>query len=119
MYLYVETWNAKPDWFALNEAERVAFIGKVQTLLQALSGDDLILDGCIVTDDETSQHGGYQYVAIWRASDKDQVRRIEEGTAGIGWHDYFDQTNLGGTEVGPQTVIEHMLQINEKRPSRI
>ena len=111
MYLYVETWNAKPEWFALNEAERMAFVGKVQTLLQGLSSDDLTLVGCIVSDDKIHQYGGYQYVAIWRASDRDQIRRIEEGTAGIGWHDYFAQTNHGSDEVGPQQVLEHMLQI--------
>lgn len=108
MYLYAETWNAKPAWFALPEADRATFIAEVQTLLQGLSSDDLTLVGCIITEDETHQHGGYQYVAVWRASDKSQVRRIEEGTARIGWHDYFDQTNHGSAEVGPQAVLEHM-----------
>jgi hypothetical protein len=37
------------------------------------------------------------------------VKKIEEGTARIGWHVYFDQVNLGSDHVGPEAVIMHML----------
>ena len=111
MYLYVETWNAKPAWLALPSADRAAFIDSVQRLLGDLVSDDLQLVGCVITDDDTHQHGGYQYVAVWRASDRDRVRRIEEGTERIGWHDYFDQVNHGSGEVGPEAVIGHMLSL--------
>jgi hypothetical protein len=111
MYLYVETWNAKPEWLALSAADRGAFIDSVQALLEDLVSDDLQLVGCVITDDDTHQHGGYKYVAIWRASDRDQVRRIEEGTKRIGWHTYFDQVNHGSREVSPEAVIGHMLSL--------
>lgn len=109
MYLYVETWNAKPAWQALERAERERFAGEVKALLGTLVSDDLKLLGCVITDDDTHQHGGYQYVAVWQASDRDQVKKIEEGTARIGWHVYFDQVNLGSDHVGPEAVIMHML----------
>jgi len=111
MYLYVETWNAKPEWRALPRAERIAFIESVQSLLGNLVSDDLQLLGCVITDEDTPLHGGYQYVAVWNASDRGQVRKIEEGTKSIGWHDYFDQVNHGSGATGPQAVLEHMLAV--------
>lgn len=110
MYLYVETWNAKPAWLALDRAARDRFAGEVQQLLGTLVSEDLKLLGCAITDDDTHQHGGYRYVAVWQASDRDQIKKIEDGTARIGWHDYFDQVNHGSRHVGPQEVIQHMLE---------
>ena len=110
MYLYVETWNAKPAWLELSKDDRLAFIGSVQNLLGNLVSEDLQLLGCVITEDDTVQHGGYQYVAIWNASDRNQVRKIEEGTRDIGWHDYFDQVNHGSDASGPEAVLQHMLE---------
>lgn len=111
MYLYIESWKAKPEWLALPHVDRIAFVEKVQSLLGSLVSDDLQLLGCVITDEDTPRHGGYQYVAVWNASDRDQVRRIEEGTKGIGWHDYFDQVNHGSAATGPEAVIGHMLEV--------
>jgi len=111
MYLYVETWNPKPAWLALSSDDRGTFIERVQGLLGSLISDDLQLLGCVISDDDTHQHGGYQYVAIWRASDRDQVCRIEDGTKKIGWHDYFEQVNHGSVETGPEAVLGHMLNL--------
>jgi hypothetical protein len=110
MYLYVETWNARPEWLALSEQDRSEFIGKVQNLLGELASDELQLLGCVITDEDTHSHGGYQYVAVWSASHRDQVRKIEQGTAGIGWHRYFDQVNHGSASTGPEAVLQHMLK---------
>ncbi len=109
MYLYIETWNAKPEWLALSRDDRVAFIEDVKSLLGSLVSDDLQLLGCVITDDDTPLHGGYQYVAVWNASDRAHVRKIEEGTHRIGWHDYFDQVNHGSGATGPEAVLVHML----------
>lgn len=111
MYLYVETWNAKPAWLALSNAERMAFVESVQGLLGQLVSDDLQLLGCVITDEDTPLHGGYQYVAVWSASDRSHVRKIEDGTERIGWHDYFEQVNHGSGTASPQAVLEHMLEI--------
>ena len=110
MYLYIETWNSRPEWLALSPAKRTEFIASVQDLLGSLVSDDLQLIGCAITEDDTPLHGGYQYVAVWRATDRDKVRAIEEGTERIGWHDYFDQANHGSPAVGPESVLGHMFE---------
>ncbi|MEH6611748.1 MAG: DUF6616 family protein [Halioglobus sp.] len=111
MYLYVETWSPKPEWLALSAEERVEFIERIQILLGDLASDNLQLLGCAISDDDMHLHGGYQYVAVWRASDRQQVARIEEGTERNGWHNYFEQVNHGSSEVGPEAVLGHMLNI--------
>jgi len=110
MYLYVETWNAKPAWLALGDDARRAFVDKVNDLLGSLLSDDLRLLGCAITNEDTPRHGGYRYVAVWQATSRDYVKRIEEGTERIGWHEYFDQVNLGSELVGPEVLIGHMLE---------
>ncbi|MDX1554709.1 MAG: DUF6616 family protein [Xanthomonadales bacterium] len=110
MYLYVETWNARPEWLALSRDDRLAFIEEVKGLLGSLVSDDLQLLGCVITDEDTPLHGGHQYVAVWQASDRDEVRKIEDGTERIGWHRYFQQVNHGSANVGPEQVLGHMLE---------
>lgn len=109
MYLYVETWNAKPEWLALAPQQRQEFAAQVGELLGELISEDLKLLGCAISDPDVDRHGGYSYVAVWQASDRAQTTRIEEGTARIGWHDYFEQVNHGSTLVGPEAVVGHMV----------
>ena len=109
MYWYMETWKAKPAWQQLDLADRQEFVGKVQALLGTLFSEDLQLRGCVGTDDDTQLHGGYQYAAVWQASDRSFIRKIEEGTDKIGWHTFFEQVNHGSELMSAQAVIQHMV----------
>jgi hypothetical protein len=111
MYWYVEAWRATPAWLALDAAGRQEFAGKVKTLLGTLMSEDLTLLGCVITDDDTELHGGYQYAAVWQAKDRSEIAKIEEGTARIGWHTYFEQINHGSELANAETVIGHMVQL--------
>lgn len=110
MYWYMETWRAKPAWLQLDRAGREAFAGKVQALLQALFSDDLKLLGCVLTDEDTELHGGYRYAAVWQATDRSHIKKIEDGTEKIGWHTYFEQVNHGSELKSAQEIIMHMIQ---------
>ena len=109
MYWYMETWKAKPAWLALDAAGRQEFAASVKELVGSLASDDLQLLGCVITDDDTELHGGYQYGAVWQATDRSHITKIEEGTERIGWHKYFEQVNHGSKLADAETVIGHMV----------
>jgi hypothetical protein len=111
MYLYVETWKAKPAWHQLSADERVAFASKVGALLESLISPDLAIHGCIINEGEVARKADHLYVAIWEATDPLQIKRIEDGTESIGWHDYFEQVNFGSEAVSPQAVVAHMIAL--------
>jgi hypothetical protein len=111
MYLYVELWNAKHEWLGLDAAGRSAFIDKVNALLSSLEGPDLKLLACTLNDGDTTPRVDYRYCAVWTMTDKSQVAKIANGTAGIGWYSYFDQVNIGGEQVGPDVLIGEMLSL--------
>ena len=108
MYWYMETWKIKPAWEALSPEERQEFMAKLKPLVDSLMTDECELVGCIVTDDDTHLHGGFQYGAVWRATDRSHITKIEEGTAAIGWNDYFEQVNHGSRLMSAEEVMQHM-----------
>ena len=109
MYLYVEMWNAKSEWLALDAAGRQAFMTKVDDLLNSLIGPDLKILGCALNDADMSPRADYRYVAVWQMSDKSQVSKVADGTARIGWYQYFDQVNMGGDLVGADDLVKEMM----------
>ncbi|MEZ6041707.1 MAG: DUF6616 family protein [Planctomycetaceae bacterium] len=111
MYWYMETWRAKQAWLDLDEEGRLAFATSVKALLDTLFSDDLKLLGCVITDEDTQLHGGYQYAAVWQATDRSHIAKIEDGTEKIGWHKYFEQVNHGSELKSAEAVIGHMLQL--------
>lgn len=111
MYWYVEAWRAKPAWMALDPYEREKFAERVKALLETLCSNDLKLLGCVITDADTQLHGGYQYAAVWQGTNRSEIAKIEEGTAQIGWHTYFEQVNHGSELFTAEDVIGHMLRL--------
>lgn len=111
MYWYVEAWRAKTAWLEMTASERQEFANKVKTLVDSLASNDLKLLGCVITDADTELHGGYQYAAVWQGTDRSEIAKIENGTAQIGWHTYFEQINHGSELATAEEVIGHMLQL--------
>lgn len=111
MYVYVELWNARPEWISLSEGDRKAFMGKVNGLLEELTRSRLSLMACVLNDGDTTPRVNYRYLAVWQMTDKSDVARLANGTAGIGWYKYFDQVNGGGEMVEPTVLIEEILNL--------
>lgn len=111
MYVLVELWNAKESWLALPASERGKFMDKVNAFLATLEGKGLDLDVCCLNEGSTAPRCNYRYVAIWKAKDKATAKQVIDGTANLGWYEYFDQVNLGGDGVGPDGLIGEMLAL--------
>lgn len=111
MYILVELWNAKESWLSLPPSDRGEFMGKVNDFLATLEGEGLELDiGCL-NEGSTVPRCNYRYVAIWKAKDKETAKKVIDGTAKLGWYQYFDQVNLGGDGVGADALIGEILDL--------
>ena len=111
MYLYVELWNARPSWLALNAEGRGAFMKKVDDLLKELMSDDVKLIGCALNDGSTAPRLDYRYIAAWQMKDVTGTHKVADGTARIGWYEYFDQVNIGGDWTDANALVNEMMSL--------
>jgi hypothetical protein len=111
MYLYIELWNAKASWLALGPDPRAAFMKKVDALLNELMSDDVKLIGCTMNDGSTTPRLDYRYVAVWQMKDVTGTHKVADGTARIGWYEYFDQVNIGGDWVNADALVNEMMTL--------
>jgi hypothetical protein len=112
MYLYVEMWNAKPAWMALDEGERRAFMQKIGEFLDKTEKPGVCyVDACCVNEGDTAMRVPYSYVVVWKMTDKAHVKAISDGTARMGWYDYFEQVNAGGMSKGADALIGDLIAI--------
>ncbi|MCA9036649.1 MAG: hypothetical protein KDA91_16050 [Planctomycetaceae bacterium] len=111
MYLYVEMWNAKPSWLGLPQGQREAFMKKVDAFLATIKPEDAEVYGCCVNDGDTMPRAGYAYLVVWKVRDKSCVKAIADGTAAVGFYDYFDQVNIGGNQLTADELVGALMSL--------
>jgi hypothetical protein len=109
-YVYVELWNAKPAWLALDRADRAAFMEKIGAFLETIEKPGVCeVDSCCVNEGDTARRIPYSFVVIWKMTDKSHVKAIANGTARTGWYEYFDQVNAGGQALTADALIVDLI----------
>ncbi len=63
MYLYVELWNARPEWLALSESERQNYIAQVGPGIRKLNEAGIKLVGFASNDPDTPYRSDHRYLA--------------------------------------------------------
>ena len=111
MYLYIELWNAKASWLGLDSDGRAALMAKVDEFLKEIMSDDVKLIGTTMNDGSTVPRLDYRYIAVWQMKDVSGAHKVAEGTARIGWYEYFDQVNVGGEWVEADAMIAEMMAL--------
>ena len=111
MYLYVEMWNAKPAWLGLPQKDREDFMAKVDDFLGTIIGPDREVYGTCVNDGDTMPRADYAYLVVWRLKDKKAVKAIADGTASVGFYDYFDQVNIGGDLISSDALVDALMSL--------
>ena len=112
MYLYVEMWNARPSWMALPEEDRAAFMQKIGAFLDTIEKPGVCeVDTCCVNAGDTAMRVPYSYVVVWKMADASHVKAISDGTARMGFYDYFDQVNAGGVAKDAEALIGDLMAI--------
>ena len=64
-----------------------------------------------MNDGDTAPRAGYTYLVVWKLKDKSSVKAIADGTAAVGFYDYFSQVNIGGQQVGPDELVAALLSL--------
>jgi len=111
-YLYVEVWNAKPEWLGLAQDERQQFMSRVDDWLNTViqPGSREVYGTC-VNDGDTTPRAPYTYVVVWKLKDRSHVKAIADGTASVGWYQYFDQANLGGDKLTADELVDRIMAL--------
>lgn len=112
MHLYVELWNARPEWLALSIDERENYISKVGPGIKKLNEAGVELVGFALNDPDTPHRSDHRYLAVWKMPDgESQVNLLEETLEEAGWHEYFEQVNARGALVDPSVALRDMVQL--------
>jgi hypothetical protein len=110
MRVFVELWNARPEWLELSREERAAYMQKVREGLAAMREGGIEVLGWGSVDPETGHKAGYGFYAVYRVQDRDQVKAFEEAVEGAGWYGYFEQINASGELEDPHAVIDRLIE---------
>ena len=111
MYLYIELWKAKQEWLDLSQKERGDYMSQLGPTIEGLAKAGVEIVGWGVNDAETPYRGDYRYLAVWKMPNKDLVQQFEETVEQAGWHKYFEQINVRGELLTPETVIGDLINL--------
>lgn len=111
MHVFVELWNARPEWLALSRQERGDYMQQVGNGMQELARAGIEVICWAANDPETPHRCGYQFVAVWKMPDDKAVRLFEETVEQAGWYDYFEQVNARGRLSSPEEIIGRILEL--------
>ncbi|HEY3354426.1 MAG TPA: DUF6616 family protein [Polyangia bacterium] len=105
MHLYVELWNARPEWLALPADKRGELMTKLGAAVPALVQTGIQLVGFARCDADVPHRAAYRYLAVWSMPDASLARTLEEAVEQFGWHRYFEQVNARGDVLPPAAVL--------------
>ena len=99
--LFVAMFNYKERWkkTALEERQRLAN-GLMESLGAALDGDVEVM-GFAHNDRQAERSARYDLFCVYRTNHLHAREALTERFETLGWHDYFDQVELGGAALSP------------------
>ncbi len=109
-YILTEIWNAKPSWFALNPEERSTFFNeKISPLLMGTLEKGAEIIACAINDNTGEERMNYQFMAIWKFTNKNNSDQLEKAAKEAGFLKYFDQVYFSGNIIPPPALNEAMI----------
>ncbi|HLO92102.1 MAG TPA: DUF6616 family protein [Lentimicrobium sp.] len=113
MYLFIECWKAKQEWFDLSTENRAAYMSELGKGITGLleAGVEIVSWG--INSDDISNRSKYDYFGVWKFPDRNFAKQFELIIEQSGWYNYFDQVNLGGEICMPDIPIGHMIGLKE------
>lgn len=109
MYLFVECWKARKEWFELTSDEQAAYMAELGKGIGELMKVGVEIVSWTFNDPSTSKRAPYDYVAVWKFPTKEFAAQFEQIVEGSGWYNYFDQINLKGEVSTPEACIGQMI----------
>ena len=112
MYVLIELWKARPPWHELGSARREEYLATVIPAIDQLLSDGVELVAMEVAGNGHGNGNGistghsrqdYDYWAVWRLPQENQLQDFTLALEKVGWLDYFERVAL---DVEGRTVEE-------------
>lgn len=110
MYVVVESWRAKPEFLALEPAQREALFDEVKKAMGEMAAGGIETLGWGNVDGTDEPHGsGHDWFAVWTMPNAAAGQAFLAGVKASGWYDWFEQTNVVGELRPAQDIMaEHV-----------
>ena len=109
MYIYVELWKFRQSWLDLSKEQREAWMNELIAGIGGLLEAGVESLAFAFNDSDTPHSSGYDYVAVWRMPNKELVEQFEKAVEDSGLHNYYEQVNTRGKEIGLDVLTnEHI-----------
>jgi len=110
MNIYIELWKAKETWLSLSIAERQSYMANMQPSIKIFLDKGSKIKGWGRNNKATDQISDYSWYAIWEFPNEDLITEFEALLQGAKWYDYFDQVNICGENLGPEAIMNQMVE---------
>lgn len=111
MKTFIELWKAKDSWLSLPQHERENYLSKMQPTIPFFIEKGAIIISWGQNTDAQDQKSDYDWFSIWQFPDEDVMMEFEALLQEAGWYNYFNQINLAGDHVGPENIINKLINI--------
>lgn len=108
--VFIELWNARPEWLELSREERAAYMKEVREGLADMREGGIEVLGWGSVDPRAGHESGYGFYALYRMRNREQVNAFEEAVEKAGWYRYFEQINISGELEDAHVVIDRLIE---------
>jgi hypothetical protein len=115
MYIFVECWKARQQWYDLELEQRVAYMTELGKGIQSLIEAGVEIVSWSINDSDISMKSKFDYFAIWKFPNKEFAKQFEQIVEQSGWYSYFEQVNLGGLEGTPDSIVGNLINLKQSR----
>lgn len=103
--IFIELYKYKPEWIALDAAEREDFSEAVKGAIVDLVGNGVDVIGWGFNDLESDHRAPYDFFCVYKVPDFAFQRAFDAAVTGSGWYDFFEQVTVSGALVEPAEIL--------------
>jgi hypothetical protein len=111
MNIYIELWKSKDAWLSLPLDERQSYMAQMQPSIRVFLEKGAKIHSWGTNNKANDLKADYTWFAIWEFPNDELITEFEALLQGAKWYDYFEQINISGDNVGPESTIGSMLNI--------
>lgn len=105
MPLHVEVWDARSSWLALSIPDRIAYLDRMASGMQALTDAGASLVGMVLRESNPPDSSSARYVAVWSMPDEQAVQLLDRILTAVGWRTYFRRSDERRAPVASKSLF--------------
>lgn len=106
MPLHVEVWDARSSWLTLSISDRIAYLDRMASGMQALTDAGTSLVGMVLQESNAPCSSSARYVAVWSMPDQQAVQLLDRILTAVGWRTYFTRADERRVPVASKSLFE-------------